>query len=44
MTKACSPRNAARRIHRSVPENTMPETRTFESRKNLTEIALDEPP
>jgi len=33
-----------RRIHRSVPENTMPETRTFESRKNLTEIAFDELP
>ena len=43
MTNVCSPRNVAKRIHRSAPENTMPETRTFESRNNLTEIAPDEP-
>jgi len=32
----------ARSIRRPVPENTMPETKTFESTKNFTEIALDE--
>ena len=42
MTKLCSLPNVAKRIRRSVPEKTIPETMTSESRKNLTASAPDE--
>src|SRR5207247_2094317 len=42
MTKACSPRNAARRIHRSVPKNTMPDSsreRQLSLRRDLHDLS-----